>query len=405
MRTPAAESGVCPTLEHNNARVLRILFLVDELESMSAGGSERQVLQLIDILRNAGHEVSFAVLRKSNWLREEGKDYAIRFCDVQSVLSPRGVVRLWKLVMWMREQRFDLVQTMFRESNLIGPPLARLAGVPVVLGSRRNLNHAMSRSFAFLQGFSNRCATRLVANSEAVKTVVNRREKTPLSRIDVLYNGIDTRYFALVAERGEEVRLAFGIHQNALLVGVVSRFARIKGLDIFVRAAKRVLDNSPETRFMMVGGGPSLPETRDLAAQLGIENKCKFVPEQRDIRPFLSAFDIAVLPSRSEGFSNSLLEYMCGGVAIVATDVGGNREALGEAGMLVPAEDEHALANAILKLIESPEERRVLGQRARTRVQERFDIERARLKVSEYVAHLTRRSVLSGAAPRNSSDL
>jgi L-malate glycosyltransferase len=364
---------------------LKILFVVDELESMSAGGSERQVLQLVEILRSSGHNVSLAIFRKSDWLRYEGTPYPIHFCDVRSVLSPLGFFRLWEFVRWMRKEKFDVVQTMFREANLIGPPLARLAGIPVVLGSRRNLNHAMNRYFTVLQRFSNRFVSRLVANSEVVRDVVSKRERISPTKIDVLYNGVDTQYFGT---KLTSTRIRFGISENATVVGVVSRFGWIKGLDIFVYAAKAVLTKHPETYFMMMGDGPTLPAVRALAVELKIAEKCFFVPAQRDIRPFLSTFDIAVLPSRSEGFSNALLEYMSAGLPIVSTNVGGNAEALGSAGVLVVPNAPDALAKGISILVEDPELRKKLGERAQTRAKELFDIKNAKIRLAEYFAKL-----------------
>jgi glycosyltransferase involved in cell wall biosynthesis len=169
---------------------------------------------------------------------------------------------------------------------------------------------------------------------------------------------------------------------------MVSRFGWIKGPDIFAQTAAKVLSTRSGIYFVMVGGGPMLGEIQDLAAQLKLGDKCIFVPAQRDIRPLLSTFDIAVLSSRSEGFSNSLLEYMSSGRAIVATNVGGNSEALSDAGLLVPSEDPDALARAINTLIDNPEQRQALGKKARLRAQNLFDVQKAQVRVQEYVAAL-----------------
>jgi glycosyltransferase involved in cell wall biosynthesis len=376
---------------------LRILFLVDELEGISAGGSERQVLQLIDLLRNAEHEVSLAVFRKSEWLKRENKAYSIHFCDLTSLISLKGILRMCQLVRWIRRERFDIVQTMFREANLIGPPLAKIAGVSVILGSRRNLNYSMTSTVALLQSISNRFATRLVANSEAVRQAVSRQERTSSAKIDVVYNGVDTRHFIRQLEARRATRFELQVPEDATLVGVISRFGRIKGQDIFVRAAAKVLGSHPDTYFVMVGDGPTREDIEKLVQQLDIRDRCLFVPAQRDIRRFLSSFDIAVLPSRSEGFSNSLLEYMSAGLPIVATDVGGNKESLRDYGILVPSEEPDALAGAINSLIESPEMRGYLGSGAQMRAQGLFDIDTAQARIAEYIDDLAKRYHLRSA--------
>jgi glycosyltransferase involved in cell wall biosynthesis len=113
----------------------------------------------------------------------------------------------------------------------------------------------------------------------------------------------------------------------------------------------------------------------------------------RDVLPFLSAMDIGVLSSLGEGFSNSLLEYMASGLAIVATEVGGNREALEDTGILVPPDDPKALANAILEL-RSVSARRRFGSLARARV-EQFGLERAERRMEElYCEMLNAKGIL-----------
>ena len=127
-----------------------------------------------------------------------------------------------------------------------------------------------------------------------------------------------------------------------------------------------------------------------MAAELGLKQNCLFLGQSQDVPELLACCDIAVLPSKAEGFPNALLEYMSAGVAIVSTDVGGNGEALGDTGLLVPSENDQALAKAIVQLIENPEQRKALGQSAQKRVQELFDTEQARTRVSDYVNNLAK---------------
>src|SRR5205823_5348466 len=126
--------GSCP---------LRILFLIDELEALH-GGSEQQVIQLIKLLKRSGEHVELAILRGTAWLTEKEAGCPVHFCELDSISSPSGIWGLCKLSRWIRAKKFDAVQTMFWEANLIGPPLAKISGAPIVLGSRRNLNYWMS---------------------------------------------------------------------------------------------------------------------------------------------------------------------------------------------------------------------------------------------------------------------
>src|SRR5579859_4207018 len=153
---------------------LKVLFLMDSMRAITDGGSERQILQLIHFLRENGELAELALLRNTRWLTEKQAGCPITFWDVQSLSSASGIRKLAALRHWIRSRQFDVVLTMFWEANLVGPILARLAGVPVVIGCRRNLNYWMSGTTAHLQRVSNLFASRLFANCEAVKAVVAR---------------------------------------------------------------------------------------------------------------------------------------------------------------------------------------------------------------------------------------
>jgi glycosyltransferase involved in cell wall biosynthesis len=366
----------------NEQRSLRILFLIDELEAPH-GGSEQQVIQLIQLLSGAGEQVELAILRGTEWLTEKESGCPVHFCHVGSITSPSGMWALGKFARWMRHRKFDVLQTMFVEANLLGPLLAKIAGVPVVLGSRRNLNYWMSRRMALLQGISNRLATRLVANSQAVKRVVAAQENTSESKVDVLYNGIDCGRFAHSPELRVATRRRFGIPDGAFLIGCVSSFRPVKGMDILIRAAAIVNQNHDHSYFILVGNGPTLPEMRQLASYLNLGNRCVFVDAQRDVVPFLSAFDAGVLPSRSEGFSNSLLEYMAAGLPVVATDVGGNRETVEDTALLVTPDPE-AMANAISALITDRSLSERVASAALERVCRHFNLDYTRARIYQY---------------------
>ncbi len=346
---------------------IRILYLIDEIES-AAAGTERQIFQMIRALSQAGFQPELCVLRGTTWLTQEQAGCPVRVCQVDRVRSGRGIARLWQLTKWMKQQRFDLVQTFFPESNLMGPVLARLAGVRVILGSRRDLNYWMTGKFAMAQRVTNRFVTRLVANSQAVRDVIVRTEGVPLSKVEVLYNGIDLDRFKPWPEQRTRIRARLGLGETDVLIGNVSNLRPVKGVLLFAKAAVQVARESPVAHFLFVGEGPLRPQLEAMIHESGFSNRFHLVGRQQDVVPYLSACDAAVLSSESEGFSNSLLEYMATCLPTIATDVGGNREALGEeAGILVPPGDAGALAVAIQALVKDPEERARLSNSARER--------------------------------------
>jgi glycosyltransferase involved in cell wall biosynthesis len=174
----------------------------------------------------------------------------------------------------------------------------------------------------------------------------------------------------------------FGLSPEDVLIGVVSRIARLKGLEYFLAAAPEVLARIPRAKFLIIGDNSFNPEYREELKQqtirLGIQDRVIFTGFRLDVQNILSSLAVSVLPSLKEGLSNSLLESMAAAVPVVATDVGGNPEVVvdGETGLLVPATDPGALAQAICRVLLTPGLRQTFGQAGRRRVLEHFSNER-----------------------------
>jgi glycosyltransferase involved in cell wall biosynthesis/peptidoglycan/xylan/chitin deacetylase (PgdA/CDA1 family) len=369
---------------------LRVLFLIDEVASLSVGGTERQLLQIAEMASKAGMLPEIAVLRGSHVLTNEVTSCPIRCNDLRSFHQPSAIRQLCEFVAWMRRKRFHVLQTFFVESNLIGPLLGRMAGIPVILSSRRNLNHAMSPGALFRQRISNRLVTRIVANSQAVKAAVIRTESAPAGKIDVLRNGIDLSTFHRDLAARREIRQKMGVADNEILIGNTSRLYPVKCIHDFLQAAAMVVARIFSARFCIIGDGPLRQELEALAASLNIAGRVHFEGACNNMGSYLNALDMGVLCSEAEGFSNSLLEYMAMGLPCIATDVGGNREMLGEqAGLLVPAHRHELLADAMLRLLQNPQERSAFSIAARQRAAQ-FSVSAAQSALAEYFLTVTR---------------
>lgn len=333
-------------------RPLRILYIIDEMESLTAGGTERQILQMIAMAKRDGAEPCLCILRKTEWLDDSSPDVPIQRYCVDRLLSFKGISEVWKLFFWIRRQHFDVVHSFFVEANMIAPVLAWIAGVPVRIGSRRNLNHWMTSRYRFLQSVSNIFVTRLAANCVAVKDTVERTEKFASGRVDVIYNGLDVMRFHPDPNIRAAKRAALGIAEEEVVIGNTSTLRDPKGVPDFLRASAQVLKRT-RGRILIIGDGPQRSQLEQLAAQLGVADRTVFAGAQTDVPPWLGMMDIAVLSSHAEGFSNSILEYMAAGLPCVVTDVGGNAEALAGCGRVVPAGAVDRLAAEIETLAQS----------------------------------------------------
>jgi len=242
--------------------------------------------------------------------------------------------------------------------------------VAPVLSARRNMgkSHA-SRELALR---TNPGVWRFVCNSEAVRREAVRGEGIDARLAVLLYNGID-----LGPAEPEGWRAREGVPQAAPLVACVSRLYPVKGVDSFVEAFARVAEQVPEAHAVLVGDGPERARLAQRVAARGLAGRIHFAGDRPQVRPLLAECQLAVLASRSEGFSNALVEYMAAGLPSVATRVGGNAEAVrdGQDGLLVEPGDPDALADAMVRLLRDESLRRTMGRSAAQRARQLFDRE------------------------------
>jgi glycosyltransferase involved in cell wall biosynthesis len=163
-------------------------------------------------------------------------------------------------------------------------------------------------------------------------------------------------------------------------IGMIARMnERAKNHALFLRAAAGVARRFPLAEFVLVGDGPFRTEWEELAQQLGIGPRTRFLGERSDITSVLAALDVVVSPSRTESLSNAILEAMAAGRPVVATQVGGNPELVRdcETGLLVAPEDERALAKALETMLASPNLAREWGENARRIAHENYTVDHA----------------------------
>src|SRR5207253_5330765 len=152
----------------------------------------------------------------------------------------------------------------------------------------------------------------------------------------------------------------------------------VKDHSMFLRAAARARAAAPDAAFVIAGEGDLIDGLRRQAEQLGIEHDVFFIGRCDKVATLLFATDIGVLSSKAEGFANAILEYMAAGLPVVATDVGGAREAIaeGETGYVVPSGDHEKMAERIIQLLDEPEKARAKGKRGKMVVEETFACDR-----------------------------
>jgi glycosyltransferase involved in cell wall biosynthesis len=366
---------------------LSVLHLVS---SFHTGGSERQAVQLVRLLKaSARHDVHLASLDGSGVLREEVERLGLAEIPefrLTSFYDANMIRQLRRFAAMLRQQRVDVVQTHDFYSNIFGMIGAALARVPVRIAARRETKGWRSPAQKRVERMAYRLAHAIIANAEAVKAQLVS-EGVQADKIEVVYNGLDLDRIRPASATREETLASFGlpVERDLRFVTIVANLRHpVKDHPTFLRAAYQVQQCSPQARFVLAGEGELTGAMQQLAAQLGIAEQTFFIGRSERVADLLAVSDVCVLSSQAEGFSNSILEYMAASRPAVVTDVGGAREAISDGldGFIVPAGDDTAMAERITRLLDQPETAREMGRRARLTVEDRFSC-RAQLERTE----------------------
>jgi glycosyltransferase involved in cell wall biosynthesis len=230
---------------------------------------------------------------------------------------------------------------------------------------------------------------RVFAVSEEVRQHCVAVDRIKPSLVETIYNGIDVADWDTAFMPAKP--------PGASVVATVGNIRRVKGHDVFIKAAASIAAQFPHVSFNIAGDvlePDYFVELQTLIRDLNLSDRFHFVGGVSNLREYLSTADIFVLPSRSEGFSNAIVEAMAASLPVVATDVGGNTEAVTDwvNGFIVPSEDPAALAAAITRLLSDPPKAQEMGAAGKKLASEKFTTEAMMHQITiAYANLLTRR--------------
>lgn len=365
--------------------------LLQFINNLSIGGTERHVVNLGNGLDHSRFELHFACLKRwGEFLKEiEASQRPLVEYPINCLYNHSALIQQFKFAQYLKRHRIRIVHTYGFYPNVFAVPAARLAGAPVVIASIRDTGDLCTPTQRKVQKFICRLADRIVVNADAIKRQLLLEGCRP-EQITVIHNGIDLSRFPETRTcHNGHLHQELGLPEHAPLVAVLARLNRMKGIEYFLEAATIVRRRFPEVRFLIMGEGRTVvngrivdsPYRRELegyAARLGLGERVVFTGLRLDVPEVLSEIAVSVLPSLSEGLSNTLLESMAAGVPVVATNVGGNPEVVEHdvTGLLVLPRDSAALAHAICLLLEDRETASRFRQAGRQRVVKSFSLEK-----------------------------
>jgi len=386
-----AQGEECSPMSSVVREPLRILFLSDTGEEL--GGAEQSLLSLVEHLdpkRHVLHALLFSEGRFATLLR--GAHVSVRIQRLGTIARTRNPLKLLfyfaclvhgvLTVAWLVWRlKIDIVHVNKNTLVLHGIPGAKLGGARSIWHVRNPVSN-----FGRIGARLIRWADRIVLVSKCMG--VPFRESFPwfADKLTVIGEGIEVLQYD-AHEQGAAFRESIGVGPDEILVGSVGRFTRWKGQDDFLRAAARVLEKRPETRFVVEGDCVSsraeqsederfAEELRALVDELGLSESVIFTGYRSDVAAVMNGLDIFVLPSHFEPFGIVVLEAMASDCGIVATGAGGVPDIVRheQEGLLVPPKDPEALADAVLRLVDDEALRASLSNAARERVAHEFPL-------------------------------
>lgn len=352
----------------NKTRILHII------SSLNMGGTERQCVELAKRIDKDKFEVTLLTFNKEGPLYSEVVDAGIPVNEIKipgSFYRPKSLFQILRIALFMRKERFQIVQTYGMYSNIPGILAAKLARVPVIIGGKRELNEIWPKRKVAAEMMLLKKCNKVVANAQKVRDYLMSDQKVPGEKIEVIYNGIDLQKYVDLPPKSYSSKSDF--------IGMIANFRPSKDQTTFIKAAAEILKQKPNVRFALVGSGRFEEGMKSYAKDLRIQDSVIFYGEKfgQELLDIFRSFTITVLSSHTEGFPNVIMESMALGIPVIATPSGGVPELIddGVTGYLFPFKRHDVLAEKMLYLLNNRQKGEEVGKNARVNIKNRFNFE------------------------------
>ncbi len=342
------------------------------------GGTETQFVRLAKTLSPEKFRIRIGCIRRQGPLLEALE--AARIAEFRldgGFFTLNALHSSWALAHHLRESRVQIDHSFSFYSNLLMIPIARMAAIPVVIGSQRQLGDLLTPLQRRAQKVCFHLCDRVVCNSQAAAECLLRRNGEDMENpnVAIIPNAVSQDFFD-AADARHKCRAG-----TIPTIGLIARMnTGVKNHELFLSSAARLSAKQLPFRALLIGDGPRRSGLEKLAQKLDLADRVTFLGERRDIPQLLASLDILVLTSSSESSPNVIAEAMAVGVPVVATKVGGVPELIthGRTGMLVASADEVELAETLEHCLRHPEVLKRLAQSAREFAVGYFSIEAVR---------------------------
>jgi glycosyltransferase involved in cell wall biosynthesis len=362
--------------EKKNGSTVKVLYVTSLLNRM--GGAEKN---LVDILLNINRkEFSPGVLalvggELTDWLTEKGIKVEVN--NLHKIISLDALKKGRLLYNFLKKEKIDVMVTYHHDADIWGGIIARLAGVPVI-SSRRDMGYQLETKHIWFYRLFNRIFSHFITVSDAVKNEIVKREWINPEKVVTIHNGLKIELYDQTKKK-EKLTDELGLKHGKIVIGMVASFRPIKGQEFLVETVGILVEEFPDIQVVIVGYNDTEYFQKILTRieALHLQDYFIFTGNRNDVQDILHLFDIFVISSLHEGFSNAIIEAMAAGKPVLAPDSGGNAEAVedGETGLLFKPCDSSSLAKKLRELLENKISRIRMGNNGREAVEKKFLLE------------------------------
>lgn len=366
---------------------MRVAHIITRL--IIGGAQENTILNCEDLMSDYGDEVLLIVGPTSG---PEGTlmDRAVRTIPTIVLphlirnISPYYDIAAYREIKYALQQfRPDVVHTHSAKAGILGRVAAWNLGVRVVVHGVHGApfypfqHFAVREFYKYCERWAARRCHVMISVADAMTDLMVTGKVAPKEKFVTVYSGMEVEPFLESEKFRISVRKQFGFSENHLVVGKIARLFRLKGHEFVIAAAKSIIEQIPNIRFLFVGDGILTEQYRNKIKQLGLDNYFVFsglVPPDR-IPAMISAMDIVVHTSLREGLARVLPQSLLAGKPVVSYDIDGAREVVlnGKTGFLLPPQSVTELTDAVVRLAENPILRNEMGQTGRQLFSQQFD--------------------------------
>ncbi|WP_456382690.1 glycosyltransferase [Hydrogenimonas sp.] len=329
------------------------------------GGQEIRIVEEMCAVRERGVEV-FLACRKEAKIRRKALErgipvHTLPFRGNTDLKTLLGLVRI------IRDHRIDIVNTHSGKDTWVGGIAAKVAGAKFI-----RTRHLSNRVNPSRFNFINELTDFVITTGESVRLDMIRNNRIAPEKILSIPTGIDEKRFSASCCEREAMRRLYDIAPHRIAIGIVAVLRGFKRHDLFIEAARRIVEVRPETLFLVAGDGPRRESVERLITTYGMEKHIRMLGHVERPERVLRALDIFTLTSDSnEGVPQSVIQALMMGLPVVATDVGSTSDLhTGDNFLLIPPGNVESLVSALLRLVDDPSARRELSHRAPASVSE-----------------------------------